>query len=1095
MKSIHSLFIIIILFTILTTAGLLPATATAADDSEGNNQADIEFLNRWPDASPHTIVTGGDYVFVADGNMISVYDKNTLTLQNRLQIALSADDQIDKEEEIAGTEGVTALYYTSGILYAACGNEGLKIYDASDPADMTTTDDLLTTYIARESDSRVNIRDVVVKDNYAYIAYAKFGYRAYTELGTSSAGYSTGIQVLDVNNPNAPTLKGDHELSSVFGDMTEATSLCYWEGSDRQLLLIGDYYQGIHVIDVSTPATPVQEGMYYMGAVFDVDVGANGEYIYAAMGEYGVFAVEANLSSSSRFANGKMNTFPSEDENIYVCQYAGASSGAVSIDLEGNYAYVGDVDAGILVIDISDPAALDDVNEDTGQYTAVVGQFSAFDVGFNSKPAFFDLEDDGDLDAFCGTWKGNLYQFENAGAAGAPRFADPIDSGQLVTGACAPAFGDVDGDTNDDLCLGKKDGTIAYLKNTGAVSNPFEPQDDAGNPFSGIDVGGYAVTAFVDIDGDGDMDLFVGAGPDPDKDDGGANNGRIFFYENNDGADTFTEKTGGDNPLSGTDVPSDAAPAFVDIDDDGDFDCFIGAFDGSIYFYENTDQTAADVKNSPAFTKRTGANNPLDGTGAGKYFSAPVFVDIDDNNTMDCFIGYRDGFTHFYENTGAVDDPVFTRPEPDTLLTGEITGAYHLLADGNTLYVGDHLQGLQQLNISIPETPTLTTYVTDTATPSDGDAVFFNVNNQGIDIDDFDNAHLGSYAFVADDDATAGTFREGVRIFYAVLSQEFVTFIMKGYLATEGEAMDVFAHGDYLYVADGSGGLKIIDPDLPASSDDTKYRVEPELVGTCNPGWTANAVYVTNDYAYVAAGADGLRIVNVANAETPAEAGHIAGADVSDANDVYVSGNYAYVADGSNGVKVVDVSNPGAPALVGSSIISTADAQALSYSGTYLYLADGNEGFHIVDTSTPSSPYERGDGYQTDGTAYGIKAKYDSELDGDLIWIADGKEGLDFYVYYSTIPAQSFGSFNSSGIAKDVDVISSFAFISDGPGGLASIVCAPPDPAQSDLDTVPVNLHGTTYGGSSGCAIWTATEKGHVLDIFARFFADRFTGE
>lgn len=1098
MKPIHSLSISIM--SIMLLAGcLLTNTATAADD-DTSNQATIEYINRWPNGSPHTITTSPNHVFMGDGNFISVYDKATLTLQARIQISLSADSQIDKDSEIAGTEGVTALQYVAPYLYAACGNEGLKIYDASTPASMSE-DDLVATYIARESDGRVNIRDVVVSGNYAYVAYAKFGFKAFAEFGTSSAGYATGIQIINISDPTDPALTGDHELTSIFGDISEARSVCYWESGAKQMVLVADYYQGIHVIDVSNPASPVEEGMCYLGSVLDVDVDADGDFMYVAAGLFGIFAVDTNLSGD-RFADGDLDAFYAEDDTTYVCQYNSSATGAAAVDVEGNYAYVGDTEVGVVVLDISTPEDLADRDPDTGQYSAVIGQFASFDVGFNSKPAFYDLDEDGVLDVFSGTWTGYLFQFENAGTVNAPAFADPINSGQLVTGACAPVFGDVDGDGDDDLLIGQKSGEIIYFENDPAASatdNPFVARSGANNPFSDIDVGGYSTPALIDIDNadaDNDpttgVDLFVGAGPDTDVEDGGSDNGKVFYFKNN-GDGTFTQQTGASNPLSSASVSSDSTLAFVDIDNDGDQDCFVGSFYGSISFYENTGNAGA-----ASFTKRTGAKNPLDGVGTNKYFSTPAFVDIDNDGDMDCFVGYRDGFTHYYENQTnygggpvALEDVVLTRPDPDTLLTGEITGAFHIHPDGNTLYVGDHLEGLQELDITTPASPTLANYIADTGTPSDADAVFFNVNNAGIDYDDSSNNHLKSYTFIVDDDPASGAFREGVRIFYAVLSEEYVTFIMKGFLATDGEAKDVFAHGDYVYVADGSDGLKIIDPELPESSANTKYRVDPTLTGSIAiTGGDASGVYVSGNYAYVAAGSEGLRIINVANPASPVESGFIAGTDVSDAKDVYVSGNYAYVADGENGIKAVDISNKGAPVLVGGTTIATNDSRNLSYSGTYLYLADGNEGFHIIDISEPASPSERGSGYETQGMAYGIKAKYDSGLDGDLIWIADGREGLKFYVYYSSIPAQSFGSFDTSGIAKDVDVISSFAFISDGAGGLVSIIAAPPEATESDLDTTPVNIHAVTYGDSGGCAIWSAANGENMLNRIAGFFTN-----
>ena len=71
---------------------------------------------------------------------------------------------------------------------------------------------------------------------------------------------------------------------------------------------------------------------------------------------------------------------------------------------------------------------------------------------------------------------------------------------------------------------------------------------------------------------------------------------------------------------------------------------------------------------------------------------------------------------------------------------------------------------------------------------------------------------------------------------------------------------------------------------------------------------------VVGKYAYIAAGADGLRIVDVSDPQAPTAVG---GCDTpGSAEDVSVCGPYAYVADGDAGLQVVDVSDPAHPAIV-----------------------------------------------------------------------------------------------------------------------------------------------------------------------------------
>ena len=69
-----------------------------------------------------------------------------------------------------------------------------------------------------------------------------------------------------------------------------------------------------------------------------------------------------------------------------------------------------------------------------------------------------------------------------------------------------PAFADLDGDGDLDLVLGDGYGIRAFINDGGT----FTPLAGADDPFCGIDVGYFATPALADIDGDGDLDLVVG---------------------------------------------------------------------------------------------------------------------------------------------------------------------------------------------------------------------------------------------------------------------------------------------------------------------------------------------------------------------------------------------------------------------------------------------------------------------------------------------------------------------------------------------------------------------------------------------------------
>jgi hypothetical protein len=110
----------------------------------------------------------------------------------------------------------------------------------------------------------------------------------------------------------------------------------------------------------------------------------------------------------------------------------------------------------------------------------------------------------------------------------------------------------------------------------------------------------------------------------------------------------------------------------------------------------------------------------------------------------------------------------------------------------------------------------------------------------------------------------------------------------------------------YLFVTTAKG-LEVLDVTLPQKA----RRVEGAVV----PLADARGVYVARTYAYVAAGREGLAIVDVERPEQPRLVTRF-GADgkLDDARDVVVGSTnaslFAYVADGKNGLKVIQLTAP-----------------------------------------------------------------------------------------------------------------------------------------------------------------------------------------
>src|SRR5262249_4459010 len=133
------------------------------------------------------------------------------------------------------------------------------------------------------------------------------------------------------------------------------------------------------------------------------------------------------------------------------------------------------------------------------------------DVGTLSSPTLGDIDGDGDLDVFSGSFDGTFYHYKNQGTPEAPSFVQQTGLNNLlgafdVGARSAPALSDVDVDGDLDVTSGAFDGTLYYYRNTGTPLAPaFQQQTGSQtNPFYNEDAGTSSAPALGDLDGNSD---------------------------------------------------------------------------------------------------------------------------------------------------------------------------------------------------------------------------------------------------------------------------------------------------------------------------------------------------------------------------------------------------------------------------------------------------------------------------------------------------------------------------------------------------------------------------------------------------------------
>lgn len=278
---------------------------------------------------------------------------------------------------------------------------------------------------------------------------------------------------------------------------------------------------------------------------------------------------------------------------------------------------------------------------------------------------------------------------------------------------------------------------------------------------------------------------------------------------------------------------------------------------------------------------------------------------------------------------------------------------------------------------------------------------------------------------------------------------------------TPGFAWDVEIVGNRAYVADRTGGLRVLNITNPASVSE---------IGFFDPVAQAQGVAVVGNIAYVAEGSDGLRLLDVSDPASITQVGVVNTPGV--AWDVEVVGSTAFVADGNGGLRLYDVSNPAMITPLG--FISTSGlARDVKVVGNTAYVAADTGGLRVLDVSNLATITQLGF-FDTPSLSWNL------EVVGNTVYVADAFSGLHVLDVSNPGMITQLGVYDTPDQAIGLAVVDGIAYVGDNARGLRVLDVRNPamitelgflDTPVADFDVEVVGGVAYVAGGGSGLQV------------------------
>jgi len=256
------------------------------------------------------------------------------------------------------------------------------------------------------------------------------------------------------------------------------------------------------------------------------------------------------------------------------------------------------------------------------------------------------------------------------------------------------------------------------------------------------------------------------------------------------------------------------------------------------------------------------------------------------------------------------------------------------------------------------------------------------------------------------------------------------TYKIVGRYTTPGYAWDVVVKDSLAYIAQGEGGLVILNISDPEN---------PEFVSQCQEGVRgySTKIAMKSSTIYLSAGAFGVSVVDVADPLVPFATASNLG--MKPARSMHVFGDYLFVAISELGVKIAEIGEPAYPDIRGG--VTThgfARAATTTVDSTMLLVACGEMGFSIHDITDMRDgfgTYPQIGWIDTPGYAEDVVAMDDQPY----ALVACGTAGLQIIDFSDTSHLRIVGHYSTGGYAKEVAYRNGRAYVTTELRGLQII--------------------------------------------------------